>query len=141
MRPLLAALLLSMMSIPAHAASLHLCPQAGEQAERPGCRSIALPPGARVETLFPLAPNEDVERTILLHGRVRDGRFSISEHVLPSSREGTPGPGPMPLRANLLERMQARAFGVEERVNVDRERGRLTVECRAGTRPACRSSR
>jgi hypothetical protein len=96
----------------------------------------ALPPGARVETLIPLAPDEQVERTILLHGRVRDGRFDVSEHVLPSSRPGTPRPGPMPLHANLLERMTARAFGVEERVQVTLEGGRLQVACGAGTRPA-----
>jgi hypothetical protein len=153
-------LALSMMtSVPAHAAWLHLCPRdgvpaqppyadtvdanganmrwlAGDQAERPGCRSIALPPGAQAETLFPLAPHEDVERTILLHGRVREGRFAVSEHVLPSSREGTPRAGAMPLRANLLARMGARAFGVEERVKVHMESGRLTVDCGAGTRPA-----
>jgi hypothetical protein len=96
----------------------------------------ALPPGARVETLVPLAPGEQVERTILLHGRVRDGRFDVSEHVLPSSRPGTPRPGSMPLHANLLERMTARAFGVEERVQVKLEGGRLEVTCGAGTRPA-----
>jgi hypothetical protein len=148
-----------MMSAPAHAAWLHLCPQAGapagppfadtvaadgsrlrwiadSQAERPGCASVALPPGARVETLFPLAPHAQVEDTILLHGRVREGRFAVSEHVLPSSRPGTPQPGPMPLRANLLERMQARAFGVEERVRIKLEAGTLTIACGAGTRPA-----
>jgi hypothetical protein len=159
----LPALLFSlfMTSAPAHAAWLHLCPQpaasarmpfadtVGEdgarlrwsvdsQAERAGCASLALPPGVRVETLFPLAPGEQVERTILLHGRLREGRFAVSEHVLPSSRPAAAAPGPMPLRANLLklEGMQARAFGVEERVRVSREGGRLTVDCGAGSRPA-----
>lgn len=159
------ALLLSLfaMSAPAHAAWLHLCPQsaaaaaapsatpfadtvgadsarlrwqADSQAAHPGCTSIALPAGARVETLFPLGPTEAIERTILLHGRVREGRFAVSEHLLPSSRPGVQKPGIMPLRANLLERMQARAFGVEERVNLKLEGGRLTVDCGAGTRPA-----
>jgi hypothetical protein len=155
---LLPALLLA-MSAPAHAAWLHLCPRddapaqqpyadtvgadgtplrwlAGDQAEDPGCRSLALPPGAHIETLFPLAPHEEIERSILLHGRMREGRFAVSEHLLPSSAPGTPRPGPMPLRANLLERMQARAFGVEERVKLSLENGRLSVECGAGTRPA-----
>jgi hypothetical protein len=158
MRRLLPTLLLA-MTAPAHAAWLHLCPRAdapaqqpyadtvgldgaglrwhlGDQSERPGCKTIALPAGARVDTLFPLAPGEEVERTILLHGRVREGRFAVSEHVLPSSRQGTPKPGPMPLRANLLERMQARAFGVEERVRVKLDKGTLTVDCTGGTRPA-----
>jgi hypothetical protein len=155
------ALLPLMMHASAHAAWLHLCPQAGApasapsadtigaggerlrwlvdgQAERPGCRSIALPPGARVETLFPLAPGEEIERSILLHGRVREGRFAVSEHVLPSSRPAArpSPPAPMPLRANLLERMQARAFGVEERVKLRLDGGKLVVECGEGTRPA-----
>ena len=151
------------MSAPVHAAWLHLCPQggapapappaapfadtvggdgarlrwqAGSQAERPGCTGIALPAGARVETLFPLGPTEEIERTILLHGRQREGRFAVSEHLLPSSRPGIPKPGLMPLRANLLERMQARAFGVEERLRVKLDGGRLIVDCEAGTRPA-----
>jgi hypothetical protein len=156
---------LFMTSAPAHAAWLHLCPQPAVQAqmpfaapfadtvgedgarlrwsvdsegERAGCTSLALPPGARVETLFPLAPGEQIERTILLHGRVREGRFAVSEHVLPSSRPAAAAPGPMPLHANLLalEGMQARAFGVEERVRVRREGGRLTIDCGAGSRPA-----
>lgn len=155
-------LLLFAMSAPVHAAWLHLCPQdaaaaapfaapfadtvGGDgarlrwlvdgQAGHPGCSSIALPAGARVETLFPLAPDEDIERTILLHGRLREGRFAVSEHVLPSSRPGVPKPGLMPLRANLLERMQVRAFGVEERVRVKLDGGRLRVDCGAGARPA-----
>ncbi len=159
MRRLLLPLLLLAMTAPAHAAWLHLCPReavsaqqpyadtagaddaplrwfADAQAARPGCRSLALPPGARVETLFPLAAGEEIERTVLLHGRVRDGRFAVGEHVLPSSRPGTPRPSPMPLRANLLAHMQARAYGVEERVKLTLESGRLTVACDAGARPA-----
>jgi hypothetical protein len=150
---------LSMMSASAHAAWLHLCPRDGAPAQPPyadtvdadgtplrwlvdgnadhaGCRSVALPPGAQAETLFPLAPHEDVERTILLHGRVREGRFAVGEHVLPSAAEGAPRPGLTPLRANLLERMRARAFGVEERAQVRLDGGRLTIDCGAGARPA-----
>ena len=160
-RSLLSLSLLLAMTAPAHAARLQLCPQPAapaaaqqpyadildadgnrlrwqvtEQPAQAGCASLALPPGARIETLLPLAPGEDVERTILLHGRLREGRFAVSEHVLPSSRQGRPRPAPMPLRANLLERMQARAFGVEERVRVALDQGRLRIECGAGTRPA-----
>jgi hypothetical protein len=151
---------LFMMSAPAHAAWLHLCPQDGSpaqqpfadivtddgsrlrwladgQAERAGCTSVALPAGARIETLFPLAPHEEVERTVLLHGRVREGRFAVSEHLLPSSRPNTPPQDiAMPLRADLLQQMQARAFGVEERVRVRREGGVLAIACGAGVRPA-----
>jgi hypothetical protein len=165
MRSLLPSLLLPLftMSAPAHAAWLHLCPQDGAPAQAPfadtvaedgarlrwladdrpdaqagraGCTSVALPPGARVETLVPLAPHEEVEAAVLLHGRVREGRFAVSEHVLPSARADSPQAGPMPLRAELLAQMQARAFGVEERVRVEREGGALTVACDAGSRPA-----
>jgi len=160
MRHFLLPLLLA-MTAPAHAAWLQLCPQpaASAPAQQPyadtvdadgnklrwqlveqpapaGCQSAALPPGARVETLFPLAPDEEVERTILLHGRLREGRFAVSEHVLPSTRQGVPKPGVMPLRANLLERVQVRPFGVEERVRFRLDKGRLYIECSAGTRPA-----
>jgi len=160
MRGLLLLLLtMTMTSIPAHATTLHLCPRdaapaqapfadiagangmplrwtADDQAEHAGCASVALPAGARVETLFPLAPGEQIEHTILLHGRVREGRFAVSEHLLPSSRPGIQRRGLMPLHARLLERMTARAFGVEERVQARLEGGRLQVTCGAGMHPA-----
>lgn len=132
------------MSMPAHAATLHQCTAAdgppryvvNDQARMPGCTSVALPPGAQVETLYPLAPGETPENTILLHGNVADGRFAVSEHELPSAQPGPERPGPMPLRANLLAQMRARTFGVEERVQATLEDGRLQVTCRPGQRAA-----
>jgi hypothetical protein len=133
------------MTLPAHAASLHQCPAetggtpryvVDDQARMPGCASVALPPGAQVETLYPLAPGETPENTILLHGNVADGRFAVSEHELPSSKTGPERPGPMPLHANLLPRMRARTFGVEERVQATLTDGRLQVTCRPGQRAA-----
>lgn len=140
-RPLLLSLLAMIPS--AHAASLHQCAAdgapryvVGDQARMPGCTSVPLPPGAQVETLYPLAPGETPEHTILLHGNVTDGRFAVSEHELPSSKPVPERPGPMPLRANLLAHMRTRTFGVEERVQATLADGRLRVTCRPGQRPA-----
>lgn len=131
------------MSLPAHAATLHQCAADGkvryvvdDQPRWPGCTSVALPPGAQVETVYPLAPGETPEDTILLHGNVADGRFAVSEHELPSSKPGPERPEPMPLHANLLTRMRARTFGVEERVQATLTDGRLQVTCRPGERAA-----
>ncbi|SDE41772.1 hypothetical protein SAMN05428966_108240 [Massilia sp. PDC64] len=131
------------MTLPVHAASLHQCAADGppryvvdDQARMPGCTSVALPPGAQVETLYPLAPGETPENIILLHGNVADGRFAVSEHELPSSKTGPERPGPMPLHANLLARMRVRTFGVEERVQATLADGRLQVTCRPGQRAA-----
>ncbi len=131
------------MTLPAHAASLHQCATGGppryvvdDRAGMPGCTSVALPPGAQVETLYPLAPGETPEHTILLHGNVADGRFAVSEHELPSSRPGPERPAPMPLHANLLGQMRVRTFGVEERVQATLADGRLQVTCRPGQRAA-----
>ena len=144
-RRLLAPSLLPLlaMTLPAHAASLHQCAADGppryvvdDRARMPGCTSVALPPGAQVETVYPLAPGETPENTILLHGNVADGRFAVSEHDLPSSATGPERPGPMPLGANLLPRMRARTFGVEERVQATLADGRLQVTCRPGQRAA-----
>jgi len=148
------------MTLPAHAAWLHQCPAgtapANPQAEAkasgasgaplryvvndqprvPGCTSVALAPGARVETLYPLAPGETPEDVILLHGNVADGRFAVSESDLPPSRPGPERPAPMPLGPNLLADMRLRTFGVEERVRATLQDGRLRVDCRPGSRAA-----
>src|SRR4051812_48658225 len=100
MRRFLFAVLPLLTSAPVHAAWLHACPAASpaptavqaearagalrwfadEQASLPGCSSVPLAPGARVDTLYPLDPGETPARTILLHGNVADGRFAVSEH-------------------------------------------------------------
>lgn len=107
-----------------------------DQARLPGCTSVALAPGAGVETLYPLGAGETPEDVILLHGNVADGRFAVSESELPSSRPGLARPAPMPLGTNLLADMRMRAFGVEERVRATLQDGRLHVECRPGSRAA-----
>jgi len=107
-----------------------------DQAHVPGCTSVALAPGAQVETLVPLAPGETPEDVILLHGNVADGRFAVSAHDLPSTTPGPERPAPMPLHANLLAGMRVRTFGVEERVQATLADGRLQVTCRPGRRAA-----
>lgn len=164
-RSLLFPLSLFAMTLPAHAAWLHQCPagtvvgnaaggtiQAEAKASGPGgaplryvvsdqaaiagCTSVPLPAGAQAETIYPLAPGETPDNTILLHGNVADGRFAVSEHELPSSTPEPERSGPMPARANLLANMRVRAFGVEERVQATLADGRLHVACRPGQRPA-----
>jgi hypothetical protein len=135
---------LFLMTSPVHAAWLHQCPASGpaprylvsEQASLPGCASVALPAGARVETVYPLGPQDRPGATILLHGNVENGSFAVSEHELPQPESVPAPPGPMPLHANLLARMQARSFGVEERVQAKLQDGRLRISCRPGNRPA-----
>ncbi len=151
--------LLFLMSAPAHAAFLHLCPadaapkssvSAGasgpngelrfvvnETPSLPGCRSLDLK-GAQVETLHVLGRSARPATTILLQGAEKDGRFAVSEQtLLPDAASGrTPAPEPVALRANLLAEMRARSYGVEERVQAQLENGRLQVVCRAGSRPA-----
>jgi hypothetical protein len=165
MHRFLLPLALSTMTLPAQAAWLHACPASigpggapggaiqaeatasgtdgaatryvvSDQARVPGCTSVALVPGAQVETVYPLAPGDVPEDVILLHGNVADGRFIVSEHDLPSAQPGPQRPAPMPLRTNLLAGMHVRAFGVEERVQATLADGRLRVTCRPGQRAA-----
>lgn len=146
MRTLLVSLPLLAMTIPAHAAWLHQCPAGTDGAppryvvddreHAPGCSSVALVPGADVDAVYPLAPGETLEDVIILNGNVTDGRFAVSEHELPSAARGPTRPEPMPLHKNLLESMDVRTFGVEERVQAHLENGRLRITCRTGQRPA-----
>ena len=159
MRRFLFAALPLLMSAPVHAAWLHAClasspaspapaavqaeARAGglrwfvdEQPSLPGCSSVALAPGARVESLYPLDPGETPARTILLHGNVADGRFAVSEHELPAAQPGPAAPSPMPLHTNLLAGMTARVFGAEERASARIDNGQLIVDCREGKRAA-----
>jgi hypothetical protein len=135
-----------LMTLPVHAAWLHECPVradggaprylVNEQARMPGCASVALAPGARVETIYPLGPQDQPAATIILLGEMDQGRFAVSEHELPQTQTAPAAPGPMPLHTDLLPRMQARSFGVEERVQAGLQDGRLRMTCRPGSRPA-----
>jgi hypothetical protein len=155
------ALLLIMSD--AKAAWLHLCPQAqpadgtvsalfhlpnGEQQHlivndehsRAGCRSIALPvPAQAIAAIraLPAALAASISNDVILDGSERQGQF-----VIGAVSNGTKSQAPAqariaaPLRANLLHGMQLRAFGVEERAHAALADGRLTLQCRAGKRPA-----
>lgn len=157
MRPLLACLLL--MTAPAHAAWLHLCPASrpapGQPAatvsqpdgklarivvtaqQLPGCAAVEVraAPG-QIDAVYPLAPAARPETTILLQGSVQQDRFVVSGHTFPSVKPAPEPPAPAPLHANLLARMQARPFGVEERAAVTLTDGRLELHCAAGAKPA-----
>jgi hypothetical protein len=101
--------------------------------------AASVPPGvdpAQVLAVYPLPRDARPEQLIVLQGVEKDGRFEISEHTLPASRPAPEAPGPMPLGANLLDAMTARAFGVEERAGATLQDGRLRIACRPGTRPA-----
>ena len=145
---------------PAHAASLHLCPFeaaprdapgttitdskgarltafVSAQASLPGCpaAALAIEPG-QVQAVYALPPGERPERTIVLQGVDKDGAFDISEHTLVASKPPPEPPSAMPLGLNLLAAMQARTFGVEERITATLEGARLRIDCRPGSRPA-----
>lgn len=158
MRPLLPALLL-LMTAPAHAAWLHLCPASrpapgqpsatvtqpdGKLArlvvaedKLPGCAALELQVAASdVEALYPFAQAARPETTILLQGSMRNARFVPSGHTFPPAKPAPDPPAPAPLHANLLAHMQVRPFGVEERVRASLGDGRLAVRCGAGSKPA-----
>lgn len=151
---------LLLMTAPAHAASLYLCPAekapasplsagittpegqrlravVGDAAALPGCRKLDLGlDAAQVEAVYPLPAGTKPEQTILLQGDDSKGALDVSEHTLIAARPEPDPPAPMPFGENLLRAMQARSFGVEERVTARLEDGRLRIDCKAGTRPA-----
>ncbi|MBQ5948026.1 hypothetical protein [Massilia sp. ST3] len=151
---------LLLMTAPAHAASLYLCPldkapQAAigagvtapdgarlrvlvsEAASLPGCRKLALGlDTARIEAVYPLPRDAKPEQTILLQGDDSKGALDVSEHTLIASRPEPDPPAPMPFGENLLAAMQLRSFGVEERVTATLQDGRLRIACKAGAKPA-----
>jgi hypothetical protein len=107
------------------------------EAQLPGCGSIALPVDAdQVEAIHPLAATSSVGHTILVQGSDNGGRFAISGITLPPARPQPEPPAPMPLHQNLLAAMQARPFGVEERIRASLVNGRLQVDCAPGDKPA-----
>ena len=154
----LASLFLSMTF--AHAASLQVCPAsqapadaaraalpgpgelvvvASSQPSLPGCRATPLGVDvSQVDALYPLPAGERPARTILLYGPADQKRFVPSSHDLPQPdpANATPRRVTMPLRANLLPDAKLRPFGIEERVSINHQDGKLRLQCRAGTRPA-----
>lgn len=136
-------LALLFMTTPLHAATLSVCPAAGDAQARafvgdaPGCRKIALGIDAsRIEAVYPLPADARPDQTILLQGDDSKGALVVSEHTLVPAKPQPDPPAPMPFGENLLAAMQVRTFGVEERVQARLQDGRLRIECKAGTKPA-----
>lgn len=131
------------MTAPLQAATLSVCPATADAPSRafigeaPGCRKIALGfEAARVETVYPLPADARPEQTVLLQGDDSKGALAVSEHTLVPAKPQPDPPAPMPFGENLLTHMQARTFGIEERVQAHLEDGRLRIACKAGTKPA-----
>ena len=150
-----------MMATGVQAASLQLCPHT-EEAEGtaaaelvrpdgtrmrllagadpvPGCSRVELPvPADAIAAIHPLSSSaaQALGERILLQGPERDGKFNIG------SATGSGGPAaperaqPMPMLENLLRTLKPRVFGVEERVQVRLDGGRLHLQCRPGSLPA-----
>lgn len=160
MRFLLAAVIGPLFAMSAsHAASLHICPAALPMTgthETPivrpdgarervfidaasrveGCRSIVLPVGAEdIVSLKPIANAAAPGHNVILYGAPKDGGFGIGS-VDGLGAAHPPGPTVMPWRDNLLPHMQARVYGVEERVRAQLRDDALILQCDAGSRPA-----
>lgn len=111
-----------------------------------GCRGIALPvaPG-QIAAVRPATLSDRVTdaRTILIYRPERADQagtpaLGAVETVLPPAA-ATHSPAARtaaPLHVNLLDRLQLRPYGVEERVQAHVAAGRLTVQCRGGGKPA-----
>lgn len=117
--------------------------RAGKRLE--GCGGIALPvPPARIAAIraVSLSDRASEARTILVYRPEQASRpkaaFGTVETVLPPSATaaGEQGRDSPPWHANLLNQLQLRPYGVEERVQAQVRDGRLTLQCRAGSRPA-----
>lgn len=108
-----------------------------------GCRGIALPlPPQHLAAVRAIAPSDRVAdaRTVLVYRPEPSTQaFGYVETVLPPapvSAPATPARTAAPLRSSLAHHFQLRPYGVEERVQAHVADGRLTVQCRGGTRPA-----
>lgn len=151
--------LLPLACLPAHAASLQLCP--GTPVASPGAivQSYTTPAGARLSAIVTEAPGKPLpncrvlpldvavtgiraihflppgERpgtTILLRGVDDDKAFTVGEHELPADAPAPAAPAPMPFHTNLLTAMRAEPVGDRARAEASLGNGRLRLVCRAG---------
>lgn len=90
----------------------------------------------QVEATYPLPPGSTPGAVILLQGPAGSGRFIPNSHTLPAASAPAPAPEPMPLHANLLAAASVRPFGIEERVRIEHDAGKLRLSCSPGTRAA-----
>lgn len=90
----------------------------------------------QVEATYPLPPGSTPGTVILLQGPAESGRFVPNGHTLPAATPPAPAPASMPLHVNLLAAASVRPFGLEERVRIEHDGGKLRLSCSAGTRAA-----
>ncbi|MCX8568367.1 hypothetical protein [Aminobacter sp. MET-1] len=86
--------------------------------------------------IYSLGKVDAVPDRIELVGRMVGATFVPNEALLPSHEPAAAAPRPFPLSTNLLAQMSVRPFGVEERASATTARGRTTISCAAGSRPA-----
>ena len=70
-----------------------------------------------------------------MHGLLDDGQFKPTS-VARSEPPGPAAPLLVPIDEDILPLAQARAFGVEERVDIHRSDGAVAIACRPGNAPA-----
>ena len=101
-----------------------------------GCQGFAIPVAAdQVKTIVQAPATLFSTDRITLTGAVTNNRLSVSS-VTADTPEPVSRPLPAPLRSNLLDKVQVRPFGVEERVQLSLSTGRLALTCQTGTMPA-----
>lgn len=156
-------LLLSLIPLPVHAASLQLCP--GTPVASPGAvvQSYTTPEGKRLSAIVTEAPGKPLPncrvlpldvavtgiqaihflppdarpgKTILLRGVSQDKAFAVSEHLLPADTPAPAAPAPLPFSTNLLAAMRVAPAGDAARAQASLKDGRLHLQCRAGAAPA-----
>lgn len=73
---------------------------------------------------------------IVIEGSEIDGRFVPNAVRVPDDGPAQANKVPLPVGGNLLDRLQAKPFGSEQRVEAERSQGGLVIRCDAGTAPA-----
>jgi hypothetical protein len=81
------------------------------------------------------APTPSPSR-IVVEGSEMDGRFVPHAVRVPDDGPAQAMKVPFPIGENLLDRVQTRLFGSEERVEAERPQDGLVIRCGAGTAPA-----
>jgi hypothetical protein len=73
---------------------------------------------------------------IVIEGSEMDGRFVPHAVSIPDDGPAQAMKMPFPVGENVLDRVQTRLFGSEERVEAERSQDGLVIRCGAGTAPA-----
>lgn len=84
-----------------------------------------------------IAPFDKPPTRIILEGVDQAGLFRPLRAVIPEASDTPPSHIPLPLERNLLRNVEARAFGIEERVSGSvGATSSLVIECKSGSSPA-----